>query len=277
MFGLKEKITEAVQDIRRQTESVPNVALILGSGLGVLADEVEQATVIPYENIPHFPQSTVEGHAGRLVLGTLEGVEVVAMQGRFHMYEGYSLQRVTFPVYVMKALGAHTLVVTNAAGGMNGQFTPGDLMLISDHLNMTGDNPLIGPNDETLGPRFPDMSEAYSRQLMKLALDAAQAEGIDVQTGVYAGIRGPNYMTPQELIMLRQLGGDAVGMSTVPEVIVARYLGMEVLGITCITDMAIGEHLEPLTHERVVSVANRTRPRFIRLVKSVLRRLREGT
>lgn len=270
MSMLKEKIAQARETIRKHSDRKPDVGLILGSGLGVLADEIEQAVKIAYDDIPYFPVSTVEGHAGQLVIGTLAGVNVVAMQGRFHFYEGYSQQEVTFPVYVMSALGIDKLIVTNAAGGMNAQFSAGDLMIIEDHINFTGDNPLIGTNDDELGPRFPDMSRAYTPELKALAKETAHQQNIKVQSGVYAGISGPNYMTPSELIMLRQLGADAIGMSTVPEVIVASYLGLKVLGITCITDMAIGEELEPLTHEQVVAVADQTRPRFITLVKSIL-------
>ena len=259
--------------MRQRVEKRPSVGLILGSGLGVLADEIEQRTIIPYSEIPHFPVSTVEGHAGQLVVGTLAGVNVVAMQGRFHLYEGYSAKEVTFPVYVMHALGVDKLMVTNAAGGMNAQFTPGDIMIIRDHINFTGDNPLIGPNDDELGPRFPDMSQAYTSQLRELAEVTAKHQNIKVQQGVYAGISGPSFMTPSELIMLRRLGADAIGMSTVLEVIVASYLGLKVLGMTCITDMAIGEQLEPLTHEQVIAVAERTRPRFMTLVKAVLEQL----
>lgn len=273
MTTVRSKIKEAVHALNERTDRTPDVGLILGSGLGVLAEEVEQSAVVPYGDIPHFPVSTVEGHAGRLVIGSLSGKRVIAMQGRFHYYEGYSQQDVTFPVYVMSALGVKTLFVTNAAGGMNPQFSPGDLMIIRDHLNLTGDNPLIGPNDDELGPRFPDMSQAYAPFLRQLAERTAEEIGIQVQSGVYAGISGPSFMTPEELIMLRKLGADAVGMSTVPEVIVANYLGMDVLGITCITDMAIGEELEPLTHEQVIEVAERTRPTFIHLVTSLLRAL----
>lgn len=270
---LPSKIEAAVNTIRQRVDKRPSVGLILGSGLGVLADEIEQRTIIPYSEIPHFPVSTVEGHAGQLVVGTLAGVNVVAMQGRFHLYEGYSAKEVTFPVYVMHALGVDKLMVTNAAGGMNAQFTPGDIMIIRDHINFTGDNPLIGPNDDELGPRFPDMSQAYTSQLRELAEVTAKHQNIKVQQGVYAGISGPSFMTPSELIMLRRLGADAIGMSTVLEVIVASYLGLKVLGMTCITDMAIGEQLEPLTHEQVIAVAERTRPRFMTLVKAVLEQL----
>lgn len=269
-----QKIKEAAAylsgEISAKLSAVPEIALILGSGLGVLADEIQQPVVIDYDSIPHFPQTTVEGHAGQFVAGMLNGRYVLAMQGRFHYYEGYSMQEVTFPVYVMKELGISVLIVTNAAGGMNRQFQPGDLMIITDHINLTGSNPLIGPNLDDYGPRFPDLSEAYSRRLANLTGQKAKEAGITVQRGVYAGISGPAYMTPSELTMLARLGADALGMSTVAEVIAARHCGIEVLGISCITDMAIGEELEPLTHEQVIAVANRARPTFISLVKSVI-------
>jgi purine-nucleoside phosphorylase len=270
MAELWQRIEEAKSFIESKTEHRPVIGLILGSGLGDLAYDIEEAVQIPYSDIPHFPVSTVEGHAGQLVIGRLSGKTVVAMQGRFHYYEGYSQREVVFPVYVMKALGVQVLVATNAAGGMNSSFQAGDLMLIRDHLNMTGSNPLIGRNESRLGPRFPDMSQAYHPELIELGEKVAKSQDLKVQKGVYAGISGPAYMTPAELIMLRKLGGDAVGMSTVPEVIAANYAGLKVLGISCITDMAIGEELEPLTHEQVVEVANRTKPRFIQLVKGIV-------
>lgn len=270
MTGLYDKMEDAKNYILSKTSHSPKIGLILGSGLGDLADDIREADVIPYHEIPHFPKSTVEGHAGQLVIGKLSGKTVVAMQGRFHYYEGYPQQVVVFPVYVMKALGVDVLIATNACGGMNESFKAGDLMLIEDHINMTGANPLIGPNDSRLGVRFPDMSAAYDPDLRKLAHQVANKEDIALQQGVYAGVSGPAYMTPAELIMLRNLGGDTVGMSTVPEVIAARHAGIKCLGISCITDMAIGEELEPLTHEQVVETANRTKPIFIRLVKSIV-------
>ncbi|PZE22008.1 purine-nucleoside phosphorylase [Paenibacillus xerothermodurans] len=275
-----QQIQEAAEWIqqRLQGAEAPQIGLILGSGLGDMADQVDNATRIPYNEIPHFPISTVEGHAGQFVIGTLEGKSVIVMQGRFHYYEGYSMQKVVFPVYVMKQLGVRSLVITNAAGGMNRNYEPGDLMLIADHLNMTGANPLIGPNHPELGVRFPDMSEAYNREYRALAKEIAQdmrSVGTDIrlQEGVYSGITGPSYLPPAELTMLAKLGGDAVGMSTVGEVIAARHGGLKVLGISCITDMAIGEELEPLTHEQVVAVANRTKPMFIELVRQFVRRV----
>lgn len=268
-----DQIQEAAQYIQKNIDEKPTVGLILGSGLGVLADEIEQPTFIDYKDIPHFPVSTVEGHVGRLVIGKLHGKNILAMQGRFHFYEGYSQQEVVFPVYVMKMLGISTLIVTNAAGGMNPNFKPGDLMLIADHINFTGSNPLIGPNDQRLGMRFPDMSNAYNKELRNLAKTIAKSQNIPVQEGVYIGISGPSFETPAELIMKRKLGVDAIGMSTVPEVIAANHAGLYVLGISCITDMAIGDDLEPLTHEQVLEVANRTRPIFLQLVKGIVREL----
>ncbi|SDI30357.1 purine-nucleoside phosphorylase [Natribacillus halophilus] len=267
-------IEQAADTIRQKLGDDPiDIGLILGSGLGDLADEVEAGVRIAYEDIPGFPTSTVEGHAGRLVLGQLEGKNVVAMQGRFHFYEGYSAQEVTFPVRVMKALGVHTLIVTNACGGMNPSFRPGDLMLITDHLNMTGTNPLIGPNDEQLGTRFPDMSQAYSGSLRSLAKNVAEQEGINVQEGVYAGISGPSFMTAAELAMLRNLGGDVVGMSTVPEVIVARHAELQILGISCVTDMAVSDGHEGVSHEEVMETAAKTKPKFMKYVKGILNEL----
>ncbi|MBD2861390.1 purine-nucleoside phosphorylase [Paenibacillus oceani] len=273
-----DQINQAAAYIRgRIAGREPVVGLVLGSGLGDLASEVEDAITIDFSEVPHFPVSTVEGHAGRFVIGTLEGKTVIVMQGRFHYYEGYPMRKVAAPIYVMRKLGVQTAVITNAAGGMNRAFRPGDLMLICDHLNMTGDNPLIGTNDAGLGVRFPDMSEAYNKSYRELAhrlsslIRSDDGDSLELQEGVYCGISGPPYMTPAELKMLARLGGDAVGMSTVAEVIAARHCGLEVLGISCITDMAIGEELEPLSHEQVMEVANRTKPRFTLLVKSFVR------
>ncbi|ANE48025.1 purine nucleoside phosphorylase [Paenibacillus swuensis] len=273
-----DQINAAASYVKEHLGEVqPVIGLILGSGLGDLADQVESPVAINYNEVPHFPVSTVEGHAGRFVAGTLEGKSVIVMQGRFHFYEGYDMKKVVFPVYVMKQLGIDTLVITNAAGGMNREFSAGDLMLITDHINLTGANPLIGKNEAGLGVRFPDMSEAYSRDFGALAKRLApnvtgdDGEVLKLQEGVYCGISGPTYMTPAELTMLARVGGDAVGMSTVGEVIAARHAGMRVLGISCITDMAIGEELEPLTHEQVVAVANRTKPKFIGLVKAFVK------
>lgn len=272
-MSLPERVSQSVAAIREATgDFEPGFALILGSGLGTLADEIEDAIVVEYSHIPHFPTSTVPGHAGRLVLGTLEGKKVAAMQGRFHYYEGYSMQQVTFPVYVLHALGCRSLVVTNACGGLNPEYRAGDLMLITDHINILP-NPLIGPNHEEHGPRFPDMSQAYDAEYRSLALEVARQLGIRVQQGVYLAISGPSYSTPAELQMLITLGSDTVGMSTIPEVIVANYLGMRVLGISCVTDMALPDQLEPLTHQQVMKIANETRPKFISLVRNWLRQV----
>ncbi len=270
---MRQKIHTAREFIESKINTTPEIGLILGSGLGSLANEIENPTIIPYDQIPNFPISTVEGHEGQLVIGKLEGKNVIAMQGRFHFYEGYSLQEVTFPVRVMKELGVKILMVTNACGGMNPELYPGALMIIEDHINFTGGNPLIGPNDEDLGPRFPDMSTAYDKEFIHLAEQAGQELGIETKKGIYVAISGPNYMSAAELKMLRKFGADTLGMSTVPEVIVARHGGLRVLGISCVTDMAIADTLEPLEHERVVEIANQTRPKFIRLVKGILQKV----
>lgn len=278
MTSYFEQVQEAAEALRGKLGGRhPAIGLILGSGLGDLADEVANAVSVDYDELPHFPVSTVEGHAGRFVAGTLEGKDVIVMQGRFHYYEGYPMRKIVFSVYVMKQLGVSALVVTNAAGGMNRSFRAGDLMLITDHINLTGDNPLIGDNDTNLGVRFPDMSAAYDKEYLALALKLAtgvsgpEGEALRLMQGVYCGISGPTYMTPAELTMLARLGGDAVGMSTVGEVVAARHAGLRVLGISCITDMAIGEELEPLTHEQVVATANRTKPKFMKLVRSFVK------
>ncbi|AZS14767.1 purine-nucleoside phosphorylase [Paenibacillus lutimineralis] len=269
----KEMIVEAAGYISSVAKMKPEVGLILGSGLGILADHIEQAVSISYADIPHFPQSTVEGHAGELLIGHVQGKPVVMMKGRFHMYEGYGPELTAFPVRVMKELGVKTLLVTNAAGGVNTSFTPGDLMLISDHLNMTGKNPLIGANDDELGPRFPDMSQAYSRRLRELARSIADKLGFSLQEGVYAGLLGPSYETPAEIRMLRTLGADAVGMSTVSEVIVASHAGLEVLGISCISNMAAGILDQPLSHAEVMETTDRVREQFLSLVQTIIPQL----
>ncbi|OPJ56967.1 purine-nucleoside phosphorylase [Alkalithermobacter paradoxus] len=268
-----EKIMQAAQFIESKLENKPEIGLILGSGLGVLGDEIENPTIIKYEEIPNFPVSTVEGHAGQLVIGKLEGKYVIAMQGRFHYYEGYTMQEATFPVRVMKALGVETIVVTNAAGGVNKSFTPGDLMIITDHINFGGNNPLIGPNDNKLGVRFPDMSKAYTPSLVDLSKDAAKELGIDVKEGVYAFMTGPSYETPAEIRMLDRIGADAVGMSTVPEVIVASHASMKVIGISCITNMAAGILDQPLNHEEVIETTQMAKEKFIKLVKKIVNKI----
>ncbi|OWA37083.1 purine-nucleoside phosphorylase [Saccharibacillus sp. O16] len=263
-------IQEAADYIRSKTNLTPEIGLILGSGLGILANLIEDAVSIPYEEIPHFPVSTVEGHEGELLLGTIQGRPVVMMKGRFHMYEGYAPSVTAFPVRVMKNLGIASLLVTNAAGGVNTSFVPGDLMLLSDHLNLTGNSPLIGPNDNALGVRFPDLSEAYSRRLRQVAKDAASEHAFTFKEGVYAGLLGPSYETPAEIRMLRTLGADAVGMSTVSETIVARHAGIEVLGISCITNMAAGILDQPLSHAEVMETAELVKEKFLSLVLSII-------
>ena len=266
-------IQEAAEYISSKTAIMPEIGLILGSGLGVLGDQLEQSVTIPYQDIPHFPISTVEGHAGELVIGRLSGRSVVLMRGRFHMYEGYGPELTAFPVRVMKALGAGSLLVTNAAGGINLSFASGNLMLISDHINLTGRNPLVGANDAELGPRFPDMSEAYSKRLRKIALEIAEGNGIPLQEGVYAGLMGPSYETPAEIRMLRVLGADAVGMSTVAEVIAARHAGIEVAGISCISNMASGILDQPLSHQEVMETTERVKSQFLGLVTAFIAKM----
>lgn len=270
---LKQQVENAAAFVRQRTTLTPHLAIILGSGLGPLAGEIRADATIPYAEIPGFPQPTVEGHAGNLIVGRLEGKAVVAMQGRAHFYEGYALAQIVFPTRVMRALGAQVLLVSNAAGGINRQWHAGDLMIIADHINFFGTNPLIGPNDADLGPRFPDMSQAYDPALIALAERAALAEAISIRKGVYAGVPGPSYETPAELRMLRGWGADAVGMSTVPEVIAARHMGMRVLGLTAVTDMATGERIVTISHDEVIAVAKEIEPRFIRLVKRIVREM----
>ncbi|GEB77128.1 purine-nucleoside phosphorylase [Sporolactobacillus inulinus] len=266
-----KQIEEVMMKVREATASKPTVGLILGSGLGDLADQMHQAVRIPYHSLPHFPESTVKGHKGQFVIGELEDKIVVAMQGRYHHYEGYSLKQVAFPVYVMKAMGVKQLIVTNACGGINTEFNPGNLMLITDHINMLGDSPLIGANDEALGPRFPDMSHAYSPRLIQKAKELAEQHNIEVREGVYLATHGPQYETPAEIRMMRVMGADAVGMSTVPEVIAASHLGLEVLGISCITNMACGILDQPLSHKEVIETADRVRNDFTALIRSLIR------
>lgn len=270
MMALREKIQEAVEVLRGKTELVPSVGIILGTGLGGLAEEIQKKAVVPYEEIPHFPLSTVESHMGRLIFGDLQGKAVMAMQGRFHYYEGYSMQQITFPVRVMKALGCKTLIVSNACGGMNPQFRAGDIMLIADHINLLGSNPLIGPNDETLGPRFPDMSEPYSRELIALAEKVALQERIRVQKGVYVAVPGPNLETRAEYRFLRIIGADVVGMSTVPEVIVAVHSGMRVLGFSVITDECFPDALKPVNIKEILRIAAEAEPKLTILMKRVV-------
>jgi len=261
---------QAANTIRSRISLEPRIAVVLGSGLGDFANEFQNSVAIPYAEIPGFPTSTAEGHAGRLVVGKVSDVPVLAMQGRVHYYEGYSLEQVTFPVRTFGMLGIKTLVLTNAAGGINNDLSQGALMVISDHLNLMGVNPLRGPNDARLGPRFPDMTEVYSRELQQRAVAEANAMGLNLRRGVYAGLAGPSYETPAEIHMLRGLGADAVGMSTVPEAIVARHMGMQVLGISCITNMAAGMSDQVIHHEEVMETGRRVRDIFARLLGRLL-------
>lgn len=263
-------ILKATEYINNKTSIAPKIGLILGSGLGSLADEIENPEIIQYSEIPDFPISTVDGHEGQFVFGSLMNKKVVAMQGRIHYYEGYSMQEITLPVRIMKNLGVEILIVTNACGGMNPDFYPGALMFITDHINLMGDNPLIGKNLDEFGPRFPDMSTVYNENLIELGKSVASKLDIDVKEGVYTAISGPYYLSKAELRMLRIVGGDTVGMSTVPESIVANHSKMKILGISCITDMAIADELEPLSHEAVMKIAEKTKPKFIKLVKGIL-------
>ena len=267
------KYQDAVAYIEPKLTEKPTIGLVLGSGLGVLADEIENPVVIPYDEIPGFTKSTVVGHKGQLVIGKLRGKQVVAMQGRFHYYEGHDLEAVVFPIRVMKLLGVETMIITNAAGGINESYGEGNLMLIRDHINLTARNPLIGPNDDEMGTRFPDMSEAYSKDLRNLAKNVAEEQGINLQEGVYVGLLGPSYETPAEIRMLRTLGADAVGMSTVPEVIVARHMNVKVLGISCISNMAAGILEQPLSHEEVMATTERVKSQFLTLVKEIVFKL----
>ena len=267
---LYDNITDAAAYLRTKTALVPTVGLILGSGLGALADAIEDPVEVPYSEIPHFPRSNVVGHKGSLVLGTLRGCPVAVMQGRYHYYEGHGAQAITFPIYVLGRLGVKTLIVTNACGGIRPDFRPGDLMLITDYINLLGINPLIGDNDDRLGPRFPDMTEAFSKRLRALAEQAAQEIGLAVQSGVYALFNGPSFETAAEIRALSILGADAVGMSTVPETVVANYLGMEVLGLACITNMATGLAREKHSHAEVLRIANESGARLCRWVEAIL-------
>ena len=264
-----EMVLESADYIRQCTDFRPTLGIILGSGLGGLVDVMADKVIIPYADIPHFPQSTVPGHAGNLVIGRIGGQPVVAMQGRFHYYEGFSMDEVTYGVYVMKLLGCESLIVTNACGGVNRRLSPGDLMLITDYISFMAPNPLIGPNDERFGPRFPDMTEAYSRRLTAKAEATAAALGFGLQKGVYALFSGPCFETAAEIRAYAALGADVVGMSTVPETIVANYLGMEVLGISCITNMATGIAEKKHSHEAVMQIANESSAKLCALVQRI--------
>ena len=269
----RERIEACAQAVRQRFARPIDAAIILGTGLGALANEITVEATIEYEALPNFPLSTVETHRGRLLCGTLGGKTVIAMQGRFHRYEGYSLQQVTFPVRVLRALGAQTLVVSNACGGMHPLWQAGDLMLIADHINLLGDNPLIGPNDEALGPRFPDMSAPYDPALRSLAREVAAAHGVTLREGVYVAVQGPNLETRAEYRFLRGIGADVVGMSTVPEVIVAVHGGMRVLGLSIITDQCLPDALAPAQLAEIIAVAKRAEPKLSAVVRGVLARL----
>lgn len=276
MISLREQIEESVKYIRKHTKMRPEIGIILGTGLGGLVKEIRKEIVLDYDEIPHFPISTVESHHGKLIFGTLAGKKVVAMQGRFHYYEGYSMQQVTYPVRVMSyktGLGVKTLLISNAAGGMNPEFRRGDLMIITDHINLQGDNPLIGPNDDELGSRFPDMSEPYSKSLIALADKIAGEKKIKVQHGVFVAVQGPNLETKAEYRFLRNIGADSVGMSTIPEDLVAIHMGMRVLGISIITDECFPDTLQPVSVDEIIKVANKAEPKLTKIMKELVRRL----
>jgi purine-nucleoside phosphorylase len=270
---LYERAEHAARVVRARAGREVRTALVLGSGLGSFADGVEEAESIPYGEIPGFARPTVEGHAGRLVVGRVGGADVAVMQGRFHFYEGYALEEVTFPVRVLGLLGVKTLVLTNAAGGLNNSFTEGALIVISDHLNLMGTNPLLGPNEERFGPRFPDMTEVYDHEYQDIAIGEAREMGLELRRGIYAALTGPSYETPAEIRMLRLLGADAVGMSTVPEAIVARQMGLRVLGLSCITNMAAGVLDKPINHDEVIETGERVRETFAELLRRVIPKL----
>jgi len=273
MLHIYDQIQESLQFIRSRWQGTAKVGIVLGTGLGNLAKQINAEATIPYEEIPNFPRSTVETHAGNLVVGTLDGVPVAAMEGRFHAYEGYDPKQITFPVRVIKALGAERLVVSNACGGMNPQYRQGDIMVIEDHINLLGINPLVGINDDRLGPRFPDMCEPYDKKLIDLALEVARRENFTAHKGVYVGVLGPNLETRAEYRFLRGIGADVVGMSTVPEVLVAVHCGMKVLGLSIVTDMALPDALKPAVVEEIIAVANAAEPKLTKIVCGVLKKL----
>ncbi len=270
MLELFDQINDAVQFIRGQWNETPDAGIVLGTGLGTLVNEIDVDVTISYSEIPHFPQATAISHAGRLVCGKLAGLYVMAMEGRFHMYEGYELKKITLPVRVFKAMGADLLIVSNACGGLNPYYSLGDIMLIDDQINLMGDNPLIGINDERLGPRFPDMSEPYNRELINRALRIARREDIVAHKGVFAAVSGPNLETAAEYRFLRLIGADVVGMSTVPETIVAVHSGMRVIGFSCITDMCLPDALQAANVEEIIRVAREAEPKLAKLVIGVL-------
>lgn len=267
------EINKAKEFVQSKTSEKPTIGIILGSGLGPFADTLEDAVHIPYHTIPHFATSGAVGHANELVIGKIAGKTVVAMKGRFHYYEGVSLDEVTFPVRVMKALGVEKLIITNACGAVNTDFNPGDLMLITDHINLTANNPLIGPNNPELGVRFLDVSEVYNKAMRQIVIDIAKEQDITLRQGVYAWWTGPTYETPAEIRMIRTLGADAVGMSTVPEALIARHSGIDTIGISCLTNMACGILEQPLSHDEVIETAERVKSTFLKLISEVIARL----
>lgn len=269
----EKEVKETKVFLRRRATIDPQIGIVLGTGLGGLGDKIEVDRNFPYREIPNFPVSTVESHRGRLIFGTLQGKKVVAMQGRFHHYEGYSMQEITFPIRIFGHIGVKVLIVSNAAGGLDSRFRKGDLMIISDHINLMGTNPLIGPNVDAWGPRFPDMCEPYSKELIRLAVDAAKEEGIPIRKGVYAAVFGPSMETAAETRFLRIIGADAVGMSTVPEVIVAKHMNLEVLGISIISNVNLPV-LKPVSVEEVIRVAKTAEPNLIKIVEKVLAKLK---
>ncbi len=272
---LIEQIQETIEAIRHHTKMEPGIGIILGTGLGGLVKEINKEVEISYADLPHFPVSTVESHEGKLIFGTLAGKQVVAMQGRFHLYEGYTMRQITFPVRVMKFLGVNTLLVSNACGGMNPLYRKGDLMIMTDHINLLGDNPLIGPNHDELGLRFPDMSEPYSNELIELAEQVAIDKKVKVQKGVYVAVSGPNLETKAEYRFLRMIGADVVGMSTVPENIVANHMGMRVLGMSVVTDECFPDSLEPANVVDIIATANKAEPNLTTIMKHVVERLED--
>ena len=267
---MQDGIRKAAEFLMERIDNAPRLAIVLGSGLGALADELVEAVAIPYALIPGFPASTAPGHAGRLVYGTLAGKSVIAMQGRFHLYEGHTMDKVVFPVRVFRAMGVQRILLTNACGGANPAFSPGEFMILRDHINLTGQNPCIGPNDESVGQRFFDMSKTYSPALRAIARAAGRDLGMELREGVYAWFTGPSFETPAEIRMARMLGADAVGMSTVPEAIAAAHCGLEILGISCITNMAAGMLDQPITSEEVLAISESRRPEFTALVKRIV-------
>ena len=268
-----ERVEQAAHDVKRRAGTAPDVAVVLGSGLGDFAESLRESVTIPYGEIPHWPASAVVGHAGKLVVGAIAGKRVAALSGRAHFYEGHPMSVATFATRVIGLLGVRTLLLTNAAGGINLNFKPGTLMVIDDHINLMGTNPLVGSNDDRFGPRFPDMTEAYSQRLRQVADEAARSRQVAVAHGVYVAVHGPSYETPAEIRYLRTIGADAVGMSTVPETIVANHMGMEVLGISCITNPAAGVLPQPLVHDEVMAVARRVRGEFSALLEAIIERL----